>query len=138
MAASLRPARQLVKKMCHHSFVPKGAKNRAVAAADAGIDPRFAPIAAAFRGDPAVTSGRMMSAFGLKVHGRIFAMFPRGRFVAKLPKARVDALVAAGQGDYFDPGHGRKMKEWIAMDGHEARWLLLAKEAYRFVSAGQP
>jgi hypothetical protein len=122
--------------------VPKVAKPAArkvpsKGAAEADVDPRFAPIAAAFRRDPTVTSGRMMSAFGLKVNGKIFAMFPRGQFVAKLPKVRVDALVAAGQGDYFDPGHGRKMKEWIAMDGHETTWLGLAKEAYRFVSTGK-
>jgi hypothetical protein len=117
---------------------PAVTKAPAKGAADPDVDPRFAPIAAVFRRDPAVTSGKMMSAFGLKVNGKIFAMFPRGRFVAKLPKTRVDALVAAGQGDYFDPGHGRKMKEWIAMDEHEATWLGLAKEAYRFVSTGKP
>jgi hypothetical protein len=123
--------------------MPKAARSAATkaSATDAtglDVDPRFAPIAAAFRRDAKVTSGKMMSAFGLKVNGKIFAMFPRGQFVVKLPKARVDALVAARQGDYFDPGHGRKMKEWIAMDGHEATWLGLAKEAYRFVSTGKP
>ena len=123
--------------------MPKAAKAAArkapaTGAVDPDVDPRFAPIAAAFRKDRDVTSGRMMSAFGLKVRGKIFAMFPRGQFVAKLPKARVDALVAAGQGDYFDPGHGRKMKEWIAMDRYEATWLGLAREAYRFVSTGKP
>jgi hypothetical protein len=116
---------------------PAARKASAKGAVDVDVDPRFAPIAAAFRKQPAVTSGRMMSAFGLKVHGKIFAMFPRGAFVAKLPKARVDALVAAGLGDYFDPGHGRKMKEWIAMTGHESAWLGLAEEAYRFVSTGR-
>ena len=54
------------------------------------VDPRFAPIVAAFRNDPAVTAGKLFSAIGLKVHGKIFAMFPKGEFVAKLPKARVD------------------------------------------------
>jgi hypothetical protein len=124
--------------------MPKAATTRSAArrapatrATVPDVDPRFAPIAAAFRRDPDVTSGKMMSAFGLKVRGKIFAMFPRGQFVAKLPKARVDALVAAGQGDYFDPGHGRKMKEWIALDGHDAAWLGLAREAYRFVSTGK-
>jgi hypothetical protein len=118
--------------------MPKAARKApATDTVDVEVDPRFAPIAAAFRRDPTVTSGRMMSAFGLKVNGKIFAMFPRGQFVAKLPKARVDALVAAGHGDAFDPGHGRKMKEWIAMAGHESKWLGLAKEAYRFVSTGK-
>ena len=102
----------------------------------AELDPRFAAIVAAFRRDADVSSGKMMAAVGLKVHGKIFAMFPRGVFVAKLPKARVDELVRLGHGELFDPGHGRLMKEWIAMRGHEDTWLALAREARRFVAAG--
>ena len=37
----------------------------------------------------------------------------KGQFVAKLPRERVDELVRLGQGEHFDPGHGRKMKEWV-------------------------
>jgi hypothetical protein len=75
----------------------------------------------------------LMSSFGLKVNGKIFVMFGRKQFVAKLPKSRVDTLVSAGAGKRFDPGHGRLMKEWfVAADG-EPDWLELAKEAYDFV-----
>ena len=105
----------------------------AAAASAPSVDPRFAPVAAAFTKDPRVTAGQMFSAFGLKVDGKIFAMLPRGVFVAKLPKARVDELVASGRGVHFDPGHGRLMKEWIAIDGHEDTWVGLAKEARAFV-----
>lgn len=104
-------------------------------AAPAEVDPAFAPVADAFAADPGVTSGKMMAAFGLKVNGRIFAMNPRGRLVAKLPKARVDALVEAGVGERFDPGHGRIMKEWIAVGPGRADWVELAREAYDFVKA---
>ncbi len=45
----------------------------------------------------------------LSVNGKIFAMLVRGRLVVKLPKQWVDALVAAREGTYFDPGHGRLM-----------------------------
>jgi hypothetical protein len=76
-----------------------------------------------------------MASYGLRVGGKIFAMMVRGRFVAKLPRARVDALVAAGQGDRFDPGHGRVMKEWISVAEGDEDWLALAREAYRFVKA---
>jgi hypothetical protein len=103
----------------------------------AELDPRFAAIVAAFRRDADVTSGKMMAAVGLKVHGKIFAMFPRGVFVAKLPKARVDELVRLGHGECFDPGHGRPMKEWIAScPSAYGSWLALAREARRFVAAG--
>jgi len=43
----------------------------------------------------------------LSVNGKIFAMLVRGKLVVKLPKQRVDELVAARVGTYFDPGHGR-------------------------------
>ena len=77
-----------------------------------------------------------MSSYGLKVNGKIFAMFGRGRFVVKLPRERVDEVVSAGKGEHFDPGHGRRMKEWIAIQHEEAGWIGLAKEAHDFVKRG--
>jgi TfoX/Sxy family transcriptional regulator of competence genes len=100
------------------------------------IDPRFAAVAAAFSKHRDVTAGRMMSSYGLKVNGKIFAMYGRDKFVAKLPKARVDALVDAGAGERFNPGHGRVMKEWIAIASHPEGWIDLATEAYTFVKQG--
>ena len=76
----------------------------------AAPDPAFAPVASAFAGDPEVSAGKMMASFGLKVNGKIFVMHVRGRLVAKLPRPRVDELVAAGAGERFDPGSGRIMK----------------------------
>ncbi len=101
------------------------------------VDPSFAPVAAAFANDPRVTRKRMFSSDNvLNVKGKIFAMLVKGKFVAKLPKKRVDELVSDGTGEYFDPGHGRLMKEWVAVGAGRARWVALAKEAYRFVKAG--
>ena len=71
----------------------------------------------------------------LSVDGRFFAMLSRGNFVAKLPKEQVDALVRAGAGTYFDPGHGRRMKEWVAVGPGRADWIALARDAYRHVRA---
>lgn len=78
-----------------------------------------------------------MSSYGLKVNGKIFAMFGRGEFVTKLPKERVDQLVSDGKGRRFDPGHGRLMKEWVVVGAGKANWVELAKEAYDFVKQGQ-
>jgi hypothetical protein len=100
------------------------------------VDPAFAPVVDAFAADPEVRGGRMMASFGLKVNGKIFAMSVRGRFVAKLPRARIDELVAAGRGVRFAPGNGRVMWEWIDMEGGEAEWAALAREAHDFVRAG--
>ena len=100
------------------------------------IHPSFQPIVNAFAAHRDVSGGKMMSSYGLKVNGKIFAMFGRKQFVAKLPKSRVDALVSAGAGKRFDPGHGRLMKEWFVAADVGPDWLELAKEAYNFVKRG--
>jgi hypothetical protein len=85
--------------------------------------------------DPAPPAGgrRAFGARALKVGGKIFAMPAQGTLVLKLPATRVAALAAEGRGKRFDPGHGRVMKEWIALDGGEESWLELAREAHAFV-----
>jgi len=83
---------------------------------------------------PSATRGRFGSN-GLKANGKIFAMLAQSTVVVKMPRERVDALVSASAGERFDPGHGRLMKEWIALRGDTRRWLALAREAHAFVSA---
>jgi hypothetical protein len=54
----------------------------------------------------------------------------RGEFIVKLPRSRVDALVETGDGVRFDPGHGRLMKEWLAVCPESPlAWESLANEA---------
>jgi hypothetical protein len=100
------------------------------------VDVRFSPVVRAFANNRHVRYGKMFASNGLKVNGRIFAMFVKGNFVAKLPKQRVDELVRAGKGTHFDPGHGRLMKEWVAMAGDSGSWVDLAHEAEQFVKTG--
>ena len=57
--------------------------------------------------------------------------------MVKLPKQRVDELAAARAGTYFDPEHGRLMKEWISIPAGKADWVELAREAHRFVKEGK-
>jgi hypothetical protein len=103
---------------------------------------RFADIVASLRGKPGVTApssetggGRKFGSSGLKIDNKVFAMVSsRGEFVVKLPRQRVDALVASGDGTRFDPGHGRLMKEWLVVSlTSTLDWLVLAKEAMAFV-----
>ena len=99
-------------------------------------DPRFSRVVAAFADDRNVTTGKMMASVGLKVNGKIFAMLVRGKFVAKLPKDRVDEIVKSRAGEHFDPRRdGRLMKEWLMLSGAKPNWTELAKEAHRFVAA---
>jgi hypothetical protein len=106
--------------------------------AAATAEQRFERLATRFLADPTVTQGTGFgSSPGLRIGGKIFAMLVKGDLVVKLPKARVDQLVAAGTGGRFDPGHGRLMKEWatVAFDGPED-WERLADEALQFVQSG--
>lgn len=111
----------------------KNDRKRTKGAGRMEIDLRFVPVVRAFDGVRGVTAGKLFASYGLKVNGKIFAMFGRGRLVVKLPKEQVDEMVNAGKAERFDPGHGRVMKEWAALHGEEAKWVELAREAYRFV-----
>lgn len=105
---------------------------------------RFATIVEECLSNPDVTppadetqSKKNFGSSGLKIHNKIFAMLVRGKLVVKLPKARVDALVASGDGERYDPRHsGRLMKEWITVEpASQMEWLPLAKEAMEFVAS---
>lgn len=98
------------------------------------IDARFARVVDAFAGDKSVTQSRMFGSTCLKVKGKVFAVFYKGKFVAKLPESKVSELVAAGRGALFDPGHGRTSKTWVEMPGSRTRWVGLARDARRFVA----
>ncbi len=100
----------------------------------------FATIVEELLSNPDVTppsDGKKFGSSGLKIHNKIFAMLVRGKIVVKLPKLRVDALLASGVGERFDPRHdGRLMKEWIAVEiTSEEEVLSLAKEAMAFVAS---
>ncbi len=72
----------------------------------------------------------------LKIDGKIFAMLVRGELVVKLPGDRVDALVDSGDGERFDAGKGKPMREWFVLSMTSRKsWLALAREAMTFVSA---
>ena len=96
----------------------------------------FAQVVSAFGNDRDVAygGGRGFGSSALKVKGKLFSMISsKAQFVVKLSRERVDELVGLGTGEYFDPGHGRLMKEWVALDGHHSLWVNLAKEARDYV-----
>jgi predicted DNA-binding protein (MmcQ/YjbR family) len=74
----------------------------------------FEQLAERLLADPEVSRGTGFgSAPGLRVGSKIFAMLggTGERLVVKLPRQRVEQLVAAGTGERFDPRHdGRLMK----------------------------
>jgi hypothetical protein len=82
-------------------------------------------------------AGRGFGRDALRYHGKIFAMLVRGQLVVKLPRGRVDELVAAGHGVRFDAGQGTAMKEWLSLSPDSAlSWSPLVRQALDFVRDG--
>jgi hypothetical protein len=96
-------------------------------------DPKLAPIIDAFDERKKAAQGRKFGSNGLKVNGKLFALFTQETLVVKLPKDRVVSLVASRVGEPFDPGHGRLMKEWLKVTTTQVSWVDLAREAHAFV-----
>lgn len=81
--------------------------------------------------------GRRFGAQALRRHGRIVAMLDGETLVVKLPRARVDELVAAGHGTRYDPRRGTPMREWLSLSPTSPlTWSELTREAVR--AAAEP
>src|SRR5260370_17087150 len=75
---------------------------------------RFATIVEELLHTPGVTppsDGKRFGSSALKIQNKIFAMLVRGQLVVKLPKARVDALVASGAGERYHPRHYSRLTQ---------------------------
>lgn len=64
---------------------------------------QFMPVVEALHSDSRVAQVSIFGSPGFKGNGKVFALLVKGKLVAKLPKERVAALVAAGRGKYCDP-----------------------------------
>jgi hypothetical protein len=97
---------------------------------------RYQDLVDEFAGADGVTPPPGGSGFGrgaLRYRRKIFAMFVRGYLVVKLPRQRVDELVAGGHGERFDANKGTPMKEWFSLHPESAlAWPSLAREALDF------
>jgi len=97
------------------------------------------PVVAAFAGESiSVEEGWGSSNVVLKSSGKIFVMLVGSEIVMKLPKSRVDELVAAEKGRRFDPRRdGRLMKEWVVLSSKTSKLTALAREAHAFVAGNR-
>lgn len=90
----------------------------------------FDRLAEQFLTNPRVQRGRMFGTTALKLSGKVFAMLVKGNLVVKLSASEAGDLVDAGVATFFDPGHGRPMRQWVAMPAtHAPRWRRLAEQA---------
>jgi hypothetical protein len=96
---------------------------------------KFQQVVVALQGAPGVSTAKMFGAPGLRVGTKFFACLVKGELVVKLPRQRVEALLATRQGHAFDPGMGRTMREWLAVAADSpADWTALVVEAHGFVA----
>jgi len=88
---------------------------------------------------PEVTTGTMMGFPCLRV-GNTRAFFAScdhrtGDLIVKLPRERVQQLIADGTGQPFAPA-GRTFREWVLIQGRDmTRWVELIDEARRHIGA---
>jgi hypothetical protein len=86
--------------------------------------------------DPRIVEGTIMNGRCLRVGREFLALVDvqGSAMVVKLPRDRVDALVAARVGRPFAPA-GRVFREWVAVRHPDRRrWELLLREGVSFVA----
>jgi hypothetical protein len=85
--------------------------------------------------DPRVEEGTIMGGRCARVAGEFLALvdFKGSGLVVKLPKDRVDALIAQGRGQPFAPA-GKVFKNWVSIPKRDRRaWRALLQEGIAFV-----
>ncbi|MFN0093149.1 MAG: hypothetical protein ACKVVT_00010 [Dehalococcoidia bacterium] len=100
----------------------------------------FWELAQAMLAHAGVTRSTMMGLPCLRLEGAFFASFDRrtGMLVVKLPEARVDAMVEAGEADAFAPA-GRRFREWAAIPaGDRVAWESALASAFEHAASAQP
>jgi len=86
--------------------------------------------------DPRVEEGTIMGGRCARVAGEFLALvdFKGSGLVVKLPKDRVDALIARRRGQPFAPA-GKVFKNWVSIPKRDRRvWRSLLQEGVAFVS----
>ncbi len=78
--------------------------------------------------DVTVNSGR--SAQGMKLNGKMFAMFYKGDLLVKLPPKRVAVVIDADEGSPFDPGTGKFMADRVLIPAsRQDLWVRFCEES---------
>jgi hypothetical protein len=98
----------------------------------------FWELATPYLSNDGIDEGTMMGSRCLRVGGEFTGMIhsKTGELILKLPRGRVDELVASGKTEAFAP-NGRVFKEWTLVPRSDRRtWKRLIDEAVEFARAG--
>ena len=78
--------------------------------------------------DVTVLSGS--GAQGIKRDGKMFVMFLKGNILVKVPPKRVSEIIASGDGQAYDPGTGKPMKNRVLIpQAKKDLWIKYSTEA---------
>lgn len=86
--------------------------------------------------DPRIEEGTIMGGRCARVAGEFLALvdFKDSGMVVKLPRARVEELIARGSGRPFAPA-GKVFREWVSVPQRDRRrWRSLLREGVAFVA----
>lgn len=90
----------------------------------------YAEIKAHFDKDPEVEVLKGRGAQGIKKGGKLFVMFMKGNLVVTLPEYRVKEVIETGDGEPFDPGTGKPMKNRVLIPATKSdTWIKYATES---------
>ena len=90
----------------------------------------YAEIKAHFADDSEVEVLQGRGAQGIKRDGKLFVIFIKGDLIAKLPEQRVKEVIDSGDGEPFDPGTGKPMKNRVLIPASKTDyWIKYSEEA---------
>ena len=95
-----------------------------------GMADVYTEIKGHFASDPdvEVLSGR--GAQGIKIGGKLFVMFLKGDLLVKLPEQKVKEIIELGNGEAYDPGTGKPMKNRVLIRARNKNlWIKYSIEA---------
>ncbi len=82
--------------------------------------------------DVQVNSGK--GAQGIKYNNKMFIMFWKGDLVIKLSPERILELIKNGEGQAYDPGTGKPMKDRILIvQAKKSQWISLSEESKQYI-----
>ena len=90
----------------------------------------YVDVKAHFANDPEVEVLKGRGAQGIKRGGKLFVMFMKGDLIVKLPENRVKEIIDTGDGEPFDPGTGKPMKNRVLIPARKKdMWIKYSEEA---------